>query len=134
MTAPSAFANSLTSTVTTDNPRFVRRSAVRGNAAAAISRSRRRRTFARRSDDSVLTTFQSGCAPVMSVSLSTSAFACSNEASNETSLPPGVLVDGYSYGSLSMTAYTVGMDPPTPGGSGVAAALPDGPPPDGANI
>jgi 4,5-DOPA dioxygenase extradiol len=45
-----------------------------------------------------------------------------------------VLVDGYAYGSLSMTAYSVGMEAPAPEGSGFAAALPDGPPPDGANI
>ena len=51
-----------------------------------------------------------------------------------TSAPAEVLVDGYAYGSLSMTAYTVGMERPPSGGSGVAAQLPDGPPPDGANI
>ena len=45
-----------------------------------------------------------------------------------------VLVDGYAYGSLSMTSYTVGMSAPPADGTGFAAPLPDGPPPDGANI
>jgi 4,5-DOPA dioxygenase extradiol len=45
-----------------------------------------------------------------------------------------VLVDGYAYGSLSMTSYAVGMPVPEATGGGVAAPLPDGPPPDGANI
>jgi len=45
-----------------------------------------------------------------------------------------VMVDGYAYGSLSMTAYTVGMERQQVDGTGFAAKLPDGPPPDGANI
>jgi 4,5-DOPA dioxygenase extradiol len=51
-----------------------------------------------------------------------------------TSTPADVLVDGYAYGSLSMTAYTVGMNPPQVPAGGVAAPLPEGPPSDGANI
>ncbi len=45
-----------------------------------------------------------------------------------------VLVDGYAYGSLSMTSYTIGMPAPAVEGGGSAAPLPDGPPADGANI
>jgi 4,5-DOPA dioxygenase extradiol len=44
-----------------------------------------------------------------------------------------VLVDGYAYGSLSMTSYTVGVPAPPADGDGSAAPLPDGPPPDGTN-
>jgi 4,5-DOPA dioxygenase extradiol len=51
-----------------------------------------------------------------------------------TRAPVDVLVDGYAYGSLSMTAYSVGLASPPSGGGGFAAPLPDGPPADGANI
>jgi 4,5-DOPA dioxygenase extradiol len=51
---------------------------------------------------------------------------------------PEVLVDGYAYGSLSMTAYTSGGTSPAPpeGGAHDAAAppLPDGVPADSSNI
>jgi 4,5-DOPA dioxygenase extradiol len=43
-----------------------------------------------------------------------------------------VLVEGYAYGSLSMTSYTVGMDPVPAEGAGSGAALPDDAPPDDA--
>jgi 4,5-DOPA dioxygenase extradiol len=46
-----------------------------------------------------------------------------------------VLIDGYAYGSLSMTAYTLDLTCPQPGGGTTAAAqLPDEVPPDSSNI
>jgi 4,5-DOPA dioxygenase extradiol len=47
---------------------------------------------------------------------------------------PRVLVDGYAYGSLSMTAYTLGVSCPAASGPGGALQPPTNVPPDNSNI
>ncbi|MGD0243690.1 MAG: 4,5-DOPA dioxygenase extradiol [Streptosporangiaceae bacterium] len=64
--------------------------------------------------------------------------AARDEAGRDQAAAPDaatrVLVDGCAYGSLSMTAYTLGLDVPAAAGTGPAAQAPEGVPADETNL
>jgi 4,5-DOPA dioxygenase extradiol len=65
-------------------------------------------------------------------SLYLAGLAAANHDSDQDGI--NVLVDGYAYGSLSMTSYTLGLGSQSSTTGEPAAALPDGLPPDALNM